>query len=226
MTDTQARQPATFRPKISELVSNHRAERIAKTNNYPERLARTISTLDNHVLQVAFHLKKKEPPKILTVDFDNNDRYVRKYLFLESGYSNDDASVYSCDLKQFLNLKQEKKRVCKKYLRQRLFLAPLSKSTIIMKTLAKIIARYNKNIVFVADQVLAKDAKEVMKIYQNRCYVKLEGTVSTVKLGLLREEPTILAERLCRLHEALINNESEVDFVTIKPSFGRVTTII
>ena len=205
--------------KIKKVKEDYIAERLEKVSKYKNRLERHEKTIGNQSWQVVMSLKNKDQ-KLISVDFEPSQPYVRKYLVLDSGYSSKN-NIICYDSNSFINLKQQQKRLYKKLLQESVILAPLSKSSVIMKSLAKVVAKYNKGILFVSDKDYNNPLEEIVKNYQNKAYLKINKGKALLTLGYLKDSEETLAKRINVLKDCIINNNLELSDISIKPSFGK-----
>lgn len=212
-----------YKTKIEKHLQEYLKQRQEKVKKYQNRLMRHKNTVMNQKWQIRILLKdQKESNKLLNLSFEKTkEPYAYSFLILDSGHSSL-PNIFCYDLKSFLDLKKTAKRTYTKLLHDCLILAPVQKSALIMKSLAKVVSRYNKSIIFVPESTMTKEPKDLIKDYENKCFLKVDkNNIINFKLGHLRESTEDILKRISNIQQILVNNGLEILDLYIKPSFGK-----
>ena len=213
---------------IEKSKTNYFEERKNKVKKYEKRILAHEKKFENHSWQIFGQLNTNSNDN-LTINLKTKTDSIENinkdnFFFIDCDFEKA-KNFESCSLKSFLELKVAKKRDFKKFLKKYHFFAPITRSSVIMKSLAKILSKYKKDINFLNDSELSKGPNSIIENYKNSIVLLVKkGKIST-KIGSLKESPETIADRIDILKSSLDLKDLKIKELYLKPLYGKPTKL-
>lgn len=161
----------------------------------------------------------KLPEKSTSFTCVHRNVFTERLLFVDMELPKTPKESYlMMSFNELLEVKESKKKYFKRLMRDYTLVSTPSNASRILKSIGKILQRYNKT------PILTVNTAEV-SVHQRKQYVRLEEKRMQGKLGNVREESSILEERLNSLSEGVRTRGYVIKKILLKSSQGRLHAI-